>query len=366
MPNIAIAGAGAVALTMAAHFTSLGHRVHVWSPSGQGTVALAAGARLSSSGEIEGEYEVSVVDTPAALCETADLLFVAITSNGQAQVLESLAPFIRDGQTVLVTGGALAFAGPYLRALLGLQRTSVHVGTLNGPFTGGRKLGPSTVVTPWIRSVVKLVASPATDTSATIVAASKVIGNSFVDGANFLALALTPGNAIYHTALSLGNITRMEAGEEWCGFLHTTESIGRLAEAMDAEKCTIGASFGIVPLSIADSLAGGNAEGMSVQQVMQPRTHQRTFRNGPRSVQSRYIEEEIPFGLATIEMLGRITSVSTPVITSTIDLFSIMRCRDYRTMNSMVVQLNLHKMTAPEIMEFLQTGAIEWPSAQSV
>jgi len=91
-------------------------------------------------------------------------------------------------------------------------------------------------------------------------------------------------------------------------------------------------------------------------EVLHPLTYERTFRNGPRKVEHRYIEEEVPYNLVTLERLGRIAGVETPTVSRIIDIYNIMRNRDYRTKNTMAETLGLDGMGRDEILEKIRQG----------
>ena len=58
--RVGLAGAGSVAFGTAALLCSNGHRPMLWSPSGARTRQLASGQRLTSSGSLEGSWQVPV------------------------------------------------------------------------------------------------------------------------------------------------------------------------------------------------------------------------------------------------------------------------------------------------------------------
>ncbi len=51
--------------------------------------------------------------------------------------------------------------------------------------------------------------------------------------------------------------------------------------------------------------------------------------NGPASVDTRYIYEDVPFGLVVTEMLGRVAGTPTPLHTAGIEIFSGLYGRDF-------------------------------------
>ena len=63
--NVAIVGSGGIGLGSAAWLAHHGHHVTLWSPGGQGALALRA-SPLRSSGVLEAQVDVEVADSARA------------------------------------------------------------------------------------------------------------------------------------------------------------------------------------------------------------------------------------------------------------------------------------------------------------
>lgn len=332
MADVSIIGGGNAALAMAAYLSSLDKTVSVWSPSDQ-AAALKHGV-LYAEGKVTGEFRVDVASSFEGAVAAADVLIVAITATGHSALFRRIVTLLTDKHLVLVSCGQLGFGAHYLQMLLNESGKHARVASLTGPLAGGRKLEPNRVIVPWTRKV-GLAAIDANQTAAMIEDLKRALGDCFspVDDAFFLALSQT--NAIYHAALALANITRMEGGEEWCGLNHTTRSVAQLSARLDREKRLVAEAFGLTLRTIEDVFAGGESAGRTIDEIVQPLGIGRTFKNGPRSVNSRYIDEEVPFGLVSIERLGAYSGVPTPVTSGTITTLGAMRDTDYRVQNDM-------------------------------
>src|SRR5215211_6270994 len=103
--NVAIAGAGAVARAYAVLLARDGHRVCLWSPRG-GATDIAD--RVRATGLVEGDYPVTVTDSPQPI-EEADAVLVAVPATAYAATLPQMASHLRSHQTVFVSG-ALSLA----------------------------------------------------------------------------------------------------------------------------------------------------------------------------------------------------------------------------------------------------------------
>src|SRR6218665_844234 len=101
--RITVIGAGNIGLAVAAHACHHGHDTTLWSPSGAGTAALAAGQPLRYAGAIEGQARPGVVsDLPAAVRD-ADVVYIALPATAHAGVFKQLGQCLRDAQPVILS-----------------------------------------------------------------------------------------------------------------------------------------------------------------------------------------------------------------------------------------------------------------------
>ena len=97
-----ILGTGATGLGNAAWLAHAGHEVTVWSPGGQGALALRD-APLRCEGLLETEVRVGVADDLRQLAQDAQVLLVALPNNGHRAVMDRLLPHLRSGQGGIVS-----------------------------------------------------------------------------------------------------------------------------------------------------------------------------------------------------------------------------------------------------------------------
>src|SRR5436305_12173339 len=113
-PAVAVLGAGHGGLALAGYLSQRGHRVTLWNRSIERIegVAEAGGVRLAV-GEAAPVFVplAGVTDDVAAAVQSARRILVALPASAHADVARAVAPYLRDGQTVLLvpgrTGGAM-------------------------------------------------------------------------------------------------------------------------------------------------------------------------------------------------------------------------------------------------------------------
>jgi opine dehydrogenase len=96
-----------------------------------------------------------------------------------------------------------------------------------------------------IRAKVDIASLPANGNEAGLVTCRALFGDRFAPRDDVIAIALSNLNPQNHLAIALRNLTRMERGEIWFQYANTTDAVGRLIEALDAERLAIADAFGV-------------------------------------------------------------------------------------------------------------------------
>ena len=107
-----------------------------------------------------------------------------------------------------------------------------------------------------------------------------------------------------------------------------TPSIARFIEKIDRERLEIGKKMDIQLETICDWFKRTyNVEGNLLECI-----NNEIYKNieAPSTIQHRYIDEDVPFGLVPLESLGKLLDVDTSHISMIINLASLVRQKDYR------------------------------------
>ncbi len=232
--RVGIAGAGAIALASAAWLRQVGHDAMLWSPSGQGAEALRT-QPLEASGVQPCSVSVEVADDAAQLCLASDLLLIALPVNGHKRVMDALLPFLRDGQTVIVSSMAsLSSLYLYESALrAGLRITVASFGTT--VLTARRESGTQVRVMTR-RKAVGVSALPSANLEEAVALCTALFGDGFFPQKNTLASALANVNPQSHGPLAVFNWSRIERAENWPQYHCMTPGVARAIEALDLER----------------------------------------------------------------------------------------------------------------------------------
>lgn len=348
----AILGAGGIGLASAALLATRGHRPVLWSPSGQGLAELA-GTGLEASGAIEGHFRPEVANTLAQAVAGADAIVIALPGNARRAVFEALIPLLEKGQTVIVSAD-LSLGAVWLQdripalldvAVLAMSTTAVM----------GRRTAPGKVTVGGIRARVEAACVPEAAAGATIGFCNQLFGGSVVEApGGMLAVLLGNLNPPVHMANALCNLTRIEKGEAWANYDGITPAVARLIGDLDRERLALAARFGVSARTVEAhfSQTFGLPQDMPLAQMTAEIHHRRGGPPGPVSLETRFLTEDLPFGITPLVHLGRACGQPMPLHEAGLTLLSSACGRDFAGMNDLLDGLvwpKPHKGAGPAI-----------------
>lgn len=354
--RVAILGAGAVAYGNAALLCREGHEVTIWSPSGRRTALLAAGAPLVATGSITGEFHPAIASSCAAALATAEAIVVAVPAYGYRQVLDAAAPHLRSEQ-VVVFSSHMSLAALYLARLLHDRGAATPIAALGTTVTTGRQTALNAVTVGTVRTRLDVAVIPESAADRGIEVCRTLFGDRFTQRPGLLAVALSNLNAQNHLALALCNLTRMEHGEVWGQNINLTPAVTRLIEALDVERLAIAEVFDLTVRTVHDHFHLSFDVPIGPLANMAKMLAERSGgANGPTTLDTRYVTEDMPFGLVPTIRLAEIAGVPAPLHKAGLRLMSALYGRDFESENDILPALGplstamlagLGKITSP-------------------
>lgn len=311
--RLAILGAGAIGPACAALAASRGHAAALWSPSGAGTSGL--GGILHAEGVLEGAFPVTVAATLADAFAGADAALLTVPAYALPGLLPRIAAAIPKTLPLLIAPAAslapLAFAR--------LRGPGAPVGAMATTPVTGRRTASDRVRIAAIRAQAEMGALPGAAAPQMAALAEALFGNRWPTVPDALAAAFINTNPIAHAALALGNVTRIEKQESWGQYGLMTPAICRLMEALGAERDALAGRFGHRPPSIAEALHRTNGVPLGpLHEMTAAIEHGRGFIAGPTDMATRYVTEDVPFGLAFYLAIAAEIGQPMPVTESTV------------------------------------------------
>lgn len=354
--QVGIVGAGSIAFGTAAFLEQQGHRVTLWSPSGERTKALAKGEALVAQGAVEGTFHPTAAPSAEALVAGAEVIVIALPAYGHKAVLDAIAPYIRPEQTVIISSHA-SFGALYLSRLLAARGLVVPIVAWGTTVVTGRQSSPTSVNVNTLRKKVDLATLPASRSADGLAVCQTLFGDRFVDRQSLMAIALSNLNPQNHMGIALGNMTRMERGETWSQGQNVTPNVGRLLEALDLERIAIATELGLDVRTIYQHFhLSFHVPISSISQMNQEMHDAGNGGIGPTTADSRYVTEDVPFGLVMTAKLGRLAGRPAELHECGVKIFSAMYGRDFTAENNLLSALDLESVTLSELSRLCCDG----------
>jgi opine dehydrogenase len=354
--RVSILGAGAIAYGAAAYLAQAGHDPMLWSPSGNRTVALAAGKPLVATNAIEGTFMPRIAASCADAIQNADAVLIALPGYGHKSVLDAAGAHLREGQPVIISSHT-SFGALYLSRLLAARGVHAPIIAWGTTLTTGRQPSPTEVNVATVRQKIDLATVPDSAIDAGHALCTALFGDRFVKRDGLLAIALSNLNPQNHLGIALLNLTRMERGEEWSQGQNITPTVGRLIEALDEERLAIAKIFGLSVRTVREHFSlSFHVPMASVSDMNQEMHRQGRGGVGPATVNSRYVLEDVPFGLVPTILLGRLAGSPATLHASGVALFSAAYGRDLQQDNDLLPELGLERLSVETLQRLMRSG----------
>ena len=356
--TVGLAGAGSIAFGTAAVLHEAGHDPMLWSPSGAGTADLATGTPLTATGTIETVLTPRVADSAAALARDNDILLIALPGYGHKAVLDALAPHVEPRHHVIISSHA-SLGAVYLMQLLAARGVTVPITAWGTTICTGRRKSGTEVMVNTVRSRVDVCTVPEDDAEDALALCTTLFGDRFQPRDGLLAISLSNLNPQNHMGIALGNITRMERGETWSQGQNVTPKVGRLLEQLDLERLAIADALGLEVKTIFEHFnLSFHVPVASISEMNQQMHAQGNGGTGPATADSRYVTEDVPYGLVLTVALGRLAGCPAPLHEAGIRIFSSMYGRDFEQENEILNSLDLSRFDLDDVKQAAKTGLL--------
>lgn len=360
--TVGLAGAGSIAFGTAALLHEAGHDPMLWSPSGAGTAELGRGAALSATGAMEATLTPRIADSAETLARDNDVLIIALPGYGHKTVLDALAPHIEERHHVIVSSHA-SLGAVYLMQLLAERGVTVPITAWGTTICTGRRQSGTEVMVNTVRSRVDLCTVPQDRSAEALALCRELFGDRFQPRDGLLAISLSNLNPQNHMGIALGNITRMERGETWSQGQNVTPKVGRLLEQLDLERLEIAKALGLEVKTIFEHFhLSFHVPVASISEMNQKMHAQGNGGTGPATSDSRYVTEDVPYGLVLTAALGRLTGHPAQLHEAGIRIFSAMYGRDFEDENEILKALDLEHYSLDDLKRAAMTGLLRQPA----
>jgi opine dehydrogenase len=369
MPSLTILGGGNTAFACAAHLALRGYDVTLAEiPSFAAMIEPIKASRAIRLDGVAGQGTAPIArvttDLGAAL-EENEIALLIVPAYAHRPFAEACARHLRSGQIVVLmpgTLGTLAFAQTMREAVRDPREAGILLAeTDTAPYVC-RKTSPDAAHIWGVVSGLGVGVYPASGTERVVTALAPIFTRDGSEGSptalrpypNVLACGLGAMNPVVHPAGVLLNAGRIERSRGEFHFYEegVTPAVCDVISSVDAERRTIGQALGVelLPVDAAFHAAGFGPAGDLWATINGSRML--TQLRAPGAVGTRWLTEDVPFGLAAWAALGDELGIETPTMDALVHL-GLLVTRLPADAGRRPRDLGLTGLTAAQMIDFV-------------
>jgi len=300
----------------------------------------------------------------------AEVIFVITPAFGHKAMAEVCAPFVQDGQTIVLmpgSGGSLEFINIFKQKKVKREVTFAESCTL--PY-GARLKGPGHVSVLINAIILPTGVFPSKKTEE-VIPKLKQFYSMIIPAKDVLEAAINNPNPIVHPVATLLSATRIEhsKGEFYLYAEGMTPAVARTYESLNQERLFICKALGYKlyhwdNLEFKDYNLGETEEecryrilNTSMDAAFgKDGIYAGIKMKGPEHLKDRYVTEDVPYGMVLLSTLGDLMEVPTPTHDAVIQLASTINRTDYWKTGRGMKQLGLSTLDKKGLKKFLLEG----------
>lgn len=353
--KIAVIGAGNGGQAISGYLAMQNYDVALYDIVEEKIYELKQLGGIHLEGRIEGFGKLKCITTNIEQAvKGVEIIMVTTIANAHKAVAQNIAPYVEDGQVIILnpgrTCGALVFkqalveAGCKARFYLAEAQTLVYA---------CRIVHNGTVNIIGVKDEVLLSALPACDTDYVLNCINPLYP-SFMKTTNVLRTSLENIGAIFHPCVLLFNAATIERNEVFWFYRDMTEQVAGFIEKFDAERLAVGKAYGIDLLDVNEwiKFAYKDTEGDTLCERMRNNPAYHDIKS-PSTIFTRQLTEDIPTGVLPIMELGKAAGVKTPLLESMIHICEALLGQDLHTNGRNLKNLGLAGKNKQEILDYI-------------
>ena len=363
-----VIGAGHGGKSMAAHLALMGFPTTLYNRTPEHIAAIKelGGIDLECEGSARGFGKLAgVTSNLAEALEKAEMIMVVVPSSAHAEIAKNCAPYLKDGQVVILHPGRTCGAIEFAKVLRDQAcEAKVTVAEAETFIYASRSDGPAQARIFRIKEAVPLAALPANRTRLVLDMIRQAYPQ-YIDGGNVLQTGLNNMGAIFHPALTILNAGWIETthGEFQFYIDGVSTSVARVLETLDRERVTVAASLGIRGRTAMEWLKlAYDTIGEDLHQAIHNQPGYYGIK-APTTLYHRYIFEDVPMSLVPIASLGEHYGVSVPGMDAMIRMACIIHKTDYWRRGRTLEKLGIGGLSVSELTQYVNEGILEGMSS---
>jgi len=365
-PVFAVLGAGHGGLAMAGHLALKGFEVRLFNRTPdrlepvrrRGAIELIAhdGEEIPRGA---GPVALTTSDMKEAVTG-ANIIMLAVPATGHAWLAETMAPYLSDGQIVMLnpgrTGGALEVHHIFREKKV---KADVIIAEAQTFLYASRAVNPAQVQIFRVKNSVPVAAIPAYRTPEVVRALTPAF-SQFIPGDNVIKTGMDNIGAVYHPAVTVLNAARIEStrGDFEYYVDGITPSVAKVLEEIDKERVAVGGAMGFNCMTAREWLyVAYDAVGHTLHDAIHANRGYYGIK-APPHIHHRYITEDVPMSLVPIASIGEMLDSPCPTIRDIIHMANVMHGCDYWETGRTAEKLGLAGLDLQDIRRLVLEGTV--------
>lgn len=367
--RVSILGAGNGGFAAASHLALEGNQVTLFEApefaSALDEVAVQGGIELETleSSGIKGGFaklEKITTDIGEAIFG-AEIIFVIVPSFGHKRFAELSAPYLDDGQIIVLAPGnmhgALEFAATVRK---GGNQSDVIFSEMDCMMYACRKKDAKSI---WLRGYKHNLGFSAFPAKRTVGALAKLkkLYPHLMQRDNVLATGMSNTNTTVHIPIMLFNIRNVEAKSDLLFYGEClSPCIGKFVEAMDDERMGFARNELFKLQDVKELLLSWYGhQGAKGDTFWEAQTTNPIYPNSklPTDKNNRYLTEDVPYGLIPIMELMDLFGLPHPTLDAAERTASIFCERDFHKDARTLETIGLGGISGKELLGYVQHGS---------
>ena len=349
--SVAVIGAGNGGLALGGYAALAGADVRMYDVCSEMTRPIAEKGGIYVEGPGVNQFApVTASKDLGQVLRGCSLVLVVTPAYAHSDAARTIAPYLEPNCAVVLnpgrTGGALEVRKVLIDCGVSQRIVVAEAQTL---LFAARKIDATSVHINGVKRQVPVAALPHSATASVVSLLNQFFGQ-FVAANSVFETSLANIGAIFHPAPTILNAARIESHTDF-DYYHEgiSPAVARILERMDAERVAVAKALGIsLPLAKDWLTTVYGVKGDSLYEAIQQNNAYRGIR-APKSIQVRYLFEDIPTGLVPISSFGQAARQPTPIIDAIIELGSALLGIDFRQSGRNVDSLGFAGLSFREI-----------------
>ncbi len=324
--------------------------------------AQIAGIRAAGGLHVEGRgdrtfapVELATTDLASAVRD-ASVILVSTYGNAHPEVARQLASLLQDGQVIVLIQGHFTGSLTFRAALNSAGcKAKVDISEMDAyPYMLTVK-SPDRVLMTSIKETWSLATLPASRSNFVMAKVAPAFPG-IKAAPSLLHTAFTDLGGLFHVAGIITNVAMVEKPGDYNFYANNmVPSVCRLISAFDRERVAVARAYSITVADVRSWLAETyNFRHPSLEEALQEMavTHYR-YAPAPKSLEHRYLVQDVACDLVPIAALGRIANVPTPAMDAAIGIANALTGHDFVAEGRNANSLGLSNKSVEQIIEYV-------------